>query len=484
VADYVLAEYGTGVVMGVPAHDERDFAFATALGLPVVQVIEPDPAAGSYDGTAAWQGEGTLVASADFTGLPSAGARDRIAERLQDKGLGRPVTRYRMQDWLVSRQRYWGSPIPIIYCGGCGTVPVPEADLPVELPDVADFRPTGTGVSPLATSEEFVNVACPACGGPGRRETDVFDTFVESSWYFLRYPSRACSQEAWDPQITRRLLPVDMYAGGREHATRHHLYARFVTRALHDLGLLPFAEPFTRLRLHGLLTSGGAKMSKSRGNVVNPDAYIDRVGADNLRTYLLFCGPWEEGGDFSDRGLQGVVRFTGRLHNLVAGSPAPAGPGADLRRLDRAVHKVGTDIERLKFNTAIAEIMSLSNWLRDGRENMTTRQWAQACRTLVLLLAPFEPFMAEELWQHLGGDYSVHNQPWPAYDPAALADDEIELRVQVNGKLRGKVTVAATADQQTALGAALALAPVRNALAGGTPKRVVFVPGRTLNLVV
>jgi leucyl-tRNA synthetase len=312
----------------------------------------------------------------------------------------------------------------------------------------------------------------------------VFDTFVESSWYFLRYPSRACSQVAWDPQITRRLLPVDMYAGGREHATRHHLYARFVTRALHDLGLLPFAEPFTRLRLHGLLSSGGAKMSKSRGNVVNPDAYIDRVGADNLRTYLLFCGPWEEGGDFSDRGLQGVVRFTGRLYNLVVSSPAPAGPGADLRRLDRAVHKVGTDIERLKFNTAIAEIMSLSNWLRDDRENMTTPQWAQACRTLVLLLAPFEPFMAEELWQHLGGDYSVHNQPWPAYDPAALADDEIELRVQVNGKLRGKVMVAATADQQTALGAALALAPVRNALAGGTPKRVVFVPGRTLNLVV
>jgi len=484
VADYVLAEYGTGVVMGVPAHDERDFAFATALGLPIVQVIEPDPAAGSYDGAAAWPGEGTLVASADFTSLPSAGARSGIAERLRDKGLGGPVTRYRLQDWLVSRQRYWGSPIPIIYCGSCGTVPVPETDLPVELPDVPDFRPTGTGESPLATCEEFVNVACPVCGGPGRRETDVFDTFVESSWYFLRYPSRACSEEAWDPQITRRLLPVDMYAGGREHATRHHLYARFVTRALHELGLLPFAEPFTRLRLHGLLSSGGAKMSKSRGNVVNPDAYIDRVGADNLRTYLLFCGPWEEGGDFTDRGLQGVVRFTARLYKLIVSSPAPSGPGADLRRLDRAVHKVGTDIERLKFNTAIAEIMSLSNWMRDERERMTTPQWAQACRMLVLLLAPFEPFMAEELWQHLGGDYSVHNQPWPAYDPAALADDEIELRVQVNGKLRGKVMVAATAEQQPALGAALALAPVRNALAGGTPKRAVFVPGRTLNLVV
>jgi leucyl-tRNA synthetase len=484
VADYVLAGYGTGVVMGVPAHDERDFAFASALGLPAVQVIEPEPGTGGCDGTAAWPGEGTLVASADFTGLPSAAARGRIARRLQDVGLGGPVTRYRLQDWLVSRQRYWGSPIPVIYCGSCGTVPVPESDLPVELPDVADFRPAGTGLSPLAAVPEFVNVACPACGGPGRRETDVFDTFVESSWYFLRYPSHDRTGQAWDPEITGRLLPVDMYAGGREHATRHHLYARFVTRALHDLGLLPFPEPFTRLRLHGLLISGGAKMSKSRGNVVSPDTYIDRVGADNLRAYLLFCGPWEEGGDFTDRGLHGVVRFSGRLRNLVVNAPPPAGAGTDLRRLDQTVHKVGTDIARLKFNTAIAEVMSLTNWLRDERANMTAGQWAQACRTLVLLLAPFEPFMAEELWQHLGGTYSVHSQPWPPSDPGALAGDEIELRVQVNGKLRGKAIVPATADEQTALAAALALAPVRNALAGSSPKRVVFVPGRTLNLVV
>ena len=484
VADYVLGDYGTGVVMGVPAHDERDFAFATTLGLPIVQVIEPDPETGSYHGAAAWPGGGRLVASAEFTGLESADARTRIAGRLRDKGLGGPVIRYLLQDWLVSRQRYWGSPIPIIYCGTCGTVPVPETDLPVELPGVADFRPTGTGLSPLATSEEFVNAACPVCGGPARRETDVFDTFVESSWYFLRYPSRDCSQVPWDPQITGRLLPVDMYAGGREHVTRHHLYARFVTRALHDLGLLPFPEPFTRLRLHGLLLSDGAKMSKSRGNVVSPDAYIDRVGADNLRTYLLFCGPWEEGGDFTDRGLHGVVRFSGRVYNLIVNSAAPDGPGAGVQRLDQAVHKVGTDIGRLKFHTAIAEIMSLSNWLRDEREKMTGPQWAQACRTLVLLLAPFEPFMAEELWQHLGGDYSVHNQAWPGYDPAALIDDEIELPVQVNGKLRGRVTVPATAGQQTVLAAALALASINDALAGGTPRRVVFVPGRAMNLVV
>jgi leucyl-tRNA synthetase len=495
VADYVLAGYGTGVVMGVPAHDERDFAFAGALGLPVVTVIEPGEEAGAFpgaapagDGVAAsegpWTGEGTLIASGRFTGLPSAAARDAISAELEARGLGRRVTRYRLRDWLVSRQRYWGSPIPIIYCDGCGIVPVPESDLPVELPDLSDFRPAGTGESPLAACEEFVSVACPACGGPGRRETDVFDAFVESSWYFLRYPSVHCDGVPWDPEITRRLLPVDMYAGGVEHATRHHLYARFVTRALFDLGLVPFGEPFARLRLHGLLISEGAKMSKSRGNVINPDHYIDLVGADNLRMYLLFCGPWEEGGDFSDRGLRGVVRFSGRLYSLVTGSAVPSGPGTGLGRVDKAVRKVGEDIERLKFNTAIAEIMSLTTWLRDQRASMTAQQWSSSCRKLVLLTAPFAPFLAEELWKHLGGEYSVHAQRWPPYDPVAATDPEIELPVQVNGKLKGRVVVAATAGEDAVLAAALALAPVRDALGGTAPRRVVFVPGRTLNLVM
>jgi leucyl-tRNA synthetase len=488
VADYVLAGYGTGVVMGVPAHDDRDFAFASAVGLPVVRVIEPEMGdasdSGALNGYGVWTGEGTVIASGGFTGLRSADARARISAELQARGLGGQVIRYRLQDWLVSRQRYWGSPIPIIYCDECGTVPVPEADLPVTLPDLTDFRPAGTGLSPLAASEEFVRVECPACGGQARRETDVFDAFVESSWYFLRYPSRHCTEMAWDPEITERLLPVDMYAGGVEHATRHHLYARFVTRALYDLGLVPFPEPFTRLRLHGLLVKDGAKMSKSRGNVISPDLYIDRVGADNIRTYLLFCGPWEEGGDFTDRGLQGVVRFSGRLYTLVVNSPVPAGPGADLGRIDKAIRKVGEDIERLKFNTAIAVIMSLTSWLRGERANMTAKQWADACRKLVLLAAPFEPFLAEELWDHLGGEYSVHNQPWPAYDPAALADAEIELPVQVNGRVRGKITVAAAASQDTVLAAALELGPVQYALGGSAPSRVVFVPGRTLNLVV
>jgi leucyl-tRNA synthetase len=484
VADYVLAGYGTGVVMGVPAHDERDFTFATKLGLPIVQVIEPSAGEGTYDGTQAWTGEGTLVASGTFSGVPSAEARAEIAAHLESLGMGAPVTRYRLQDWLVSRQRYWGSPIPIVYCDSCGMVAVPEEQLPIELPDVSDFRPAGTGLSPLATSEEFVNTTCPDCGGAGRRETDVMDTFVESSWYFLRYPSVHRDDVPWDPEITERLLPVDMYAGGKEHSTRHHLYARFVTRALYDLGHVPFPEPFARLRLHGLLIKDGAKMSKSRGNVVNPDAYVDRVGADNLRTYLLFCGPWEEGGDFTDRGLQGVVRFNGRLYNLVVNTPEPSGPGADLRRIDKAIRKVGDDIQRLKFNTAVAEIMSLSTWLRDERENMTAEQWAYARRTLTLLIAPFEPFMAEDLWSLQGGKYSVHNQQWPQYDPAALVEDEIEVPVQVNGKLRGTITVPAGADQAIALSKALEIKSVQDALHGGEPKRVIFVAGRALNLVV
>jgi leucyl-tRNA synthetase len=479
VADYVVGGYGTGVVMGVPAHDDRDFAFAAAVGLPSVTVIE-----GGRGGERVWTGEGTLVGSGRFTGLGPAEARAAITAELQARGMGCPATRYRLRDWLVSRQRYWGSPIPIIYCDGCGTVPVPESDLPVVLPDLADVRPLGTGLSPLAASEEFVNVDCPACGGKARRETDVFDAFVESSWYFLRYPSRHRAEVAWDAEITERLLPVDFYAGGVEHATRHHLYARFVTRAMHDLGLLPFPEPFRRLRLHGLLIKDGAKMSKSRGNVINPDLYLDAVGADNLRTYLLFCGPWEEGGDFSDRALQGVVRFSGRLYDVVVNSPAPSGPGVALGRLDKAVHKVGEHIERLKFNTAIAEIMSLTAWLRGERVNMTAEQWAGACRTLVLLVAPFEPFLAEELWDHLGGRYSVHTQAWPAYDPAALADAETELPVQVNGKVRGRITVPAGASQDSVVASALGLPQVSAALEGAIPARVVYVPGRTLNLVV
>ncbi len=478
-ADYVLVEYGSGAIMGVPAHDQRDWDFATHFGLDIVEVVD-----GGDPSTEAYPGEGPLVNSGDFTGIASQEGRAAITARLAEEGKGEAVTRFRMHDWLISRQRYWGPPIPIIYCDECGTLPVPEDDLPVLLPDIEDFRPTGTGVSPLATATDWVDVACPKCGAAARRETDVSDTFVDSAWYFLRYPSVAFDDRPWDPEHTERLLPVDLYAGGREHVMRHHLYARFVTMALHDLGHLPFAEPFPHLRLHGIVTLGGAKMSKSRGNVVNPDEYIDLVGAGNLRMYLLFCGPWEAGGVFSDEGLNGVVRFTNRLWRLLT-EPHEPGPGAgDLSALDAAIARIEGQIERVKFNTAISTLMELSRWLADAKDRMTADEWERAARTTTLLLAPFNPHMAEELWERLGGDYSVHFQPWPAYDPAALVQDEVTLVVQVNGKVRGRLTVPAGIGEDEARELAVAEPNVARYLDGGEPSQVIFVPDRLINLVV
>jgi leucyl-tRNA synthetase len=484
VADYVVADYGSGVVMGVPAHDERDLAFARRLGLPIRPVVMPAGGDADPDDSVAFVDDGVLSGSFEFDGLTSETAREQIADRLATLGLGGPAKLYRLHDWLVSRQRYWGTPIPIIYCPSCGEVPVPESQLPVVLPYVDDVVPSGTGRSPLAAVESFVQTTCPLCDEPAERETDVFDAFVESSWYFLRYPSYDRTDVPWDPEQTAKMMPVDMYAGGREHATRHHLYARFVTRVMHDLGFLPFAEPFQRLRLHGLIVKDGAKMSKSRGNVVNPDAYIDRYGADNLRGYLLFTGPWEEGGDFNDRSLIGIVRFNVRLWDLV-GRAAPTGPGvADLRALHRAVRKIGEDIERLKFNTAIAELMSLTHWLRDVGDDMDAEQWGDACRVLVRLLAPVEPFLAEELWSRLGEEPSVHAQRWPTYDAQAVDDDIVRLPVQVNGRVRATIEVDRTAEERAVVELALAEAAVIQALSGTSPRRVVYVTGRILNLVV
>jgi leucyl-tRNA synthetase len=499
VADYVDAEHGTGAVMGVPAHDERDWLVAAELGLPVVEVVvgERDPAAGP------WTGPGVLARSDRFTGLVSGPGGEAIATWLEEQGRGRRATAYRLHDWLISRQRYWGPPIPIVYCqgsggsgseavapgrqGGCGTVPVPEADLPVLLPDVRDFRPTGTGSSPLAAVASFVNTTCPSCGGPARRETDVSDTFLDSAWYFLRYPSTDLDDVPWSPERTERLLPVDQYLGGPEHVNRHHLYARFVTMALHDQGLVPFAEPFPRLRLHGLLLSDGRKMSKSRGNVVDPDAYTTRVGADNLRMYLLFCGPWEVGGDFSDAGIAGIERFSARVWRLIT-EPLPADrdevAGRDLRALDRAVASVGRDLGRLKFNTALATLMELVRWARQERELLAPSEWERVARTVVLLLAPFAPHLAEELWNHLGGPYPVHRQPWPAYDPAALDEDHVDLVVQVNGKRRDVVRAPVGLDRQEAVALALESHRVRRQLGGRPPGRTVYVPDRLVNLVV
>ena len=485
VADYVDADHGTGAVMGVPAHDERDWLVATELGLPVVEVVigEDGPAAGSGP----WTGPGVLARSDRFTGLASGPGGEAITRWLEEQSRGRRATAYRLHDWLISRQRYWGPPIPIVYCDGCGTVPVPEADLPVLLPDVRDFRPTGTGSSPLAAVASFVNTTCPACGGPARRETDVSDTFLDSAWYFLRYPSTDLDDVPWSAERTERLLPVDLYLGGPEHVNRHHLYARFVTMALHDQDLVPFAEPFPRLRLHGLLLSDGRKMSKSRGNVVDPDAYTTRVGADNLRMYLLFCGPWEVGGDFSDGSLAGIERFSARVWRLIT-EPLPPDrgevAGRDLRALDRAVAAVGRDLGRLKFNTALATLMELVRWARRERELLAPSEWERVGRTVVLLLAPFAPHLAEELWSRLGGPYPVHRQPWPAHDPAALDQDHVDLVVQVNGKRRDVVRAPAGLDRQEAVALALDSERVRRQLGGRPPGRTVYVPDRLVNLVV
>jgi leucyl-tRNA synthetase len=482
VGDYVVAGFGTGAVMGVPAHDERDFRFAAANGLPVAHVIRP-PEGTESPPDSPWTGEGVLIDSDQFSGRSSELAREAIAEWLEARGSGRRSIRYRLRDWLISRQRYWGPPIPIVYCDSCGTVPVPEDDLPVILPDVADFRPTGTGVSPLASAESFVQTACPSCGGPARRETDVSDTFLDSAWYFLRYPSSDVHDRPWDPERTERMLPVDSYAGGPEHVTRHHLYARFVTRALRDLGLVPFAEPFPHLRLHGMLTKDGAKMSKSRGNVINPDNSIAEHGADVTRMYLLFIGPWDEGGDYSDAGIAGIERFLQRVWRLVAEPHSPGGGGMDLRPLDRAIAVVGADLEDMRFNTGIASLMELVRWARRERASMSGEEWARVSRATVLLLAPFAPHLAEELWSRIGGDDSVHRQAWPAHEPSALLLDQVTLVIQVDGKTRDRIQVPAGTDRDEALEQAVAQENVRRHLMGGQPRKVVFVPDRLINLV-
>jgi leucyl-tRNA synthetase len=480
VADYVVAAYGTGAVMGVPAHDVRDFAFADAQGLAVVEVIQPEDATSAVP---PWIGEGVLRGSSEFTGLRSELARDAVSDWLEARGVGRRAVRYRLHDWLISRQRYWGPPIPIVYCDDCGTVPVPEEDLPVVLPDVDDFRPTGTGVSPLATVASFVETACPTCGEPAKRETDVSDTFLDSAWYFLRFPSSDIDDRPWDPERTERMLPVDSYAGGPEHVMRHHLYARFVTRALHDLDLVPFPEPFPRLRLHGMLTKDGAKMSKSRGNVVNPDRSIADHGADVTRMYLLFIGPWDEGGDFSDAGIAGIERFVRRVWRLIT-EPHVAGHGSvDIRTVDRTIAAVGADLEAMRFNTAIASLMELVRWTRREKSAMSSPEWSRASSSLVLLLAPFAPYLAEELWSILGGEYSVHQQSWPAHDPGALILDRVTMAIQIDGKTRDRIEVPVGSERGDVIEQALKREGVRRHLGRGQPTRVVFVQDRLINLV-
>jgi leucyl-tRNA synthetase len=482
VADYVLMEYGTGAIMAVPGHDERDFEFARSYDLPIPRVVAGNDAGGQGPLEAPYTETQNvhLVNSGEFDGLGVAQANHAIVAWLAAAGHARAVVNYRLHDWCISRQRYWGPPIPIIYCDQCGTVPVPEADLPVELPYVEDFRPDDTGVSPLARVESWYRVACPRCGGQARRETDVSDTFLDSAWYFLRYPSTDFDDVPFDEGLTKRWLPVTSYIGGNEHAVLHLLYSRFITMVLKDAGRIDFEEPFTRFRAHGMIVRDGAKMSKSRGNVVNPDEYVERWGADTFRTYLMFLGPYEEGGDFRDQSVAGVRRFLDRLWTSAVDARTDGAPdGAVLRKLHQTIKKVSEDIPALAYNTAIAAMMSYLNVVR--RDERPAHR--DEVLPLVQLVAPFAPHIAEELWERFGHDTSVFDAGWPTFDPALAAEDAVTIAVQVNGKMRGTVIVPAGSAEEAALAAAMADQNIAKFVVAA-PKKVIFVPGRLLNLVV
>ena len=489
VADYVLMEYGTGAIMAVPGHDERDFAFARQFELPVVKVVEPD--ARGPDGeplelpTVTWDGK--LVNSGQFDGMRCREAAKAITDWLEEQGAANHKTQYRLHDWCISRQRYWGPPIPIIYCDKCGTVPVPEEDLPVVLPHTEDFQPDESGVSPLARLEEWYHVDCPQCGGKARRETDVSDTFLDSAWYFLRYPSTDFSDRAFDPELTKRWLPVAQYIGGNEHAVLHLMYSRFTTMALHDLGHLPFEEPYRRFRAHGTIVRDGAKMSKSRGNVVIPDDYINRWGADTFRMYLMFLGPYQEGGDFREDGISGIRRFLEKIWTAV-GDTSADGETPDavmVRKLHQTIRKVTDDIEGLRYNTAISALMEYLNTVRSrASKNRTSSLSTEILQPLVILLAPFAPHISEECWERLGHSTSVFDAQWPVFDEALAAEDEIQLVVQINGRLRGRITVAATVSQDDALHLARQDDGVKKHVDSKEIKKVIFVPGRLINIVV
>ena len=498
VGDYVLLTYGTGVVMGVPAHDQRDFEFAAKYGLPIRVVIVPP----EWDGadrfdelttglSEAYLGEGNQVNSAEFDGITSAEGKRRIAEHIESNGWGDRTINYRMRDWLISRQRYWGTPIPMVHCAECGTVPVPEEDLPVLLPEDAEFLPTGE--SPLALHEGFVNVDCPACGRPSKRETDTMDTFVDSSWYFLRYASPNTSDKPFDRDAVNRWNPVDQYTGGVEHAVMHLLYARFFVKALRDLGLVDFDEPFVRLFNQGTILANHQKMSKSRGNVIAPDGYVDNFGADTVRCYLMFLGPWEQGGDWSDSGINGMSRWLNRVWELVQRDarqlddfPQDDAATRDLtRNVHKTIRRATEDTERFKFNTALAALMEYTNSLNQAweRKGILSEEWNDAIEKLLLLLAPSAPHVADELWERTGHTGSVHAEALPEWDPKLAADEVVTLVVQVNGRVRDKVEVPADIAEDAATTIALESQRVAPHIEGKQIARVIYVPGKLVNIV-
>lgn len=489
IADYVLYSYGTGAVMGVPSHDERDFAFAKKYNLPITRVI----AETNGEGELPYCGQGTLVNSGEFNGIESEKAREGILDKLESIGKGGKKVNYRLRDWLVSRQRYWGCPIPIIHCEHCGEVPVPVEDLPVKLPHNVDFTPDGK--SPLSKCDEFVNTVCPICGKPAKRDADTLDTFVCSSWYFLRYPDAHNTEKAFDSELINKMLPVDKYIGGAEHACMHLLYARFFTKALRDLGYLNFDEPFKSLVHQGtILGTDGMKMSKSRGNVVSPDDSVSRVGADAFRLYLMFGFSYVEGGPWNDNGIDSIVKFMDRVERIVNkiygypnGKTEYSREEKELNYLRHStIKRVTDDMEVFSFNTAIARIMELVNGLvkYDQLNDKNIKLMRETASDLIGLLAPLAPHFAEELNENIGNKKSIFNMPYPKYDESALVKDSYELAVQINSKVRSKIEVPSDSDDKAIVEIAMNNDAVKPFIDGKTVVKTIVIPKRLVNIVV
>ena len=501
IADYVLMGYGTGAIMAVPGHDERDFEFATRYGLPIPRVIRPADGAPVAEGEAYSGKDGSMMFNCPppFDGLTWPEGFEQVARTLEEKGVGEKKVNYRLRDWLISRQRMWGTPIPIIHCPACGIVPVPFEQLPVLLPDDAVFKPTGE--SPLKDHKGFLNVDCPKCGGAAKRETDTMDTFICSSWYMYAYLSPywkagepiTAEDRPWDEQVLSEWLPLDQYTGGIEHAIMHLLYLRFFARALADAGVMPHREPIKRLFNQGMiLGEDNEKMSKTRGNVINPDDLVERYGADTVRCYLMFIGPWDQGGPWNSTGIEGSHRFIQDLWQLAATPEETAtddgGAENEARELTRVVHqtlkKVGEDYAAFKYNTLIAALMSLRNAMKAAREALAgTAAWRKGVDTLILMMAPIAPFITEELWQRRHPGLSVHLQSWPAFDPSLAAAEVVTLVIQINGKIRARLEIPATTTPGQLEALAMEQPRVREALADKTVRKVIPVGNRLVNIV-
>ena len=488
ISDFVLMEFGTGALVGVPGHDKRDFEFAQAMKLPILRVVVGPDGDRSEIRTVdqVQEEEGVMINSSFLDGVEIHEAIEKMMDHLEKRGWGKRVVTYHLRDWLISRQRYWGPPIPMINCPKCGWQPVPEKDLPVVLPQIEDYQPKGTGVAPLATHKEFYEVDCPSCGNIARRETDVSDTFLDSSWYFLRYPTVGVANAdkvPFDKAITKKWLPVDMYTGGAEHSVLHLMYSRFITMALHDWNYLDFEEPFPNFYAHGLIIKDGAKMSKSKGNIVNPDQYIELYGADALRIYLMFTGPFDQGGDFRDSAMEGMsrwVRKVWRMALFAIDKQSNASSANVQTALQVVIKKVGSDIEKRRYNTAIAAMMTFVNVVSDE-----TQLSISDLNKFLLILAPFAPFITEELWSRIGNKESIHHEPWPNYDETKLVVDSVQIVIQVNGKLRGTIHIdkGQVQDQGIVEKKAKDNQSISKYL-NGRIKKVIFVPSKLINFVV